>query len=50
MLYTFVAVFLLAWLLGVLGVYSIGGYAYVPLAIAMVLIVVKMLSGRRGLA
>ena len=50
MLYAIAAVLMVAWLISELGIYSVGAYAYVLLAIAVVLIVVKMLSGRRGLA
>jgi hypothetical protein len=50
MLYFLALVLMIAWLLSVLGVYSGAAYASVMLGVAVVLTVVAMLSGRRGLA
>jgi hypothetical protein len=50
MLFRFALALGVAWLLGVLGLYSIGAYAYLLLGAAVLLTVVGMLSGRRGLA
>ena len=47
MLYTIAVILLLAWLLGVVGTYTIGAFVHVLLVIALVLFVVGLLSGRR---
>ena len=49
MLYTFAVVLLIAWLLGVVGTYTIGAFVHVLLVVAIVLFVVGLLSGRRTL-
>ncbi len=40
-------VLLIAWLLGVVGIYTIGAVAHLLLVAAIVLFVLGMLSGRR---
>jgi hypothetical protein len=50
MLYTIAVILLIAWLLGVVGTYTIGAFVHVFLVIALVLFVVGLLSGRRSLA
>ena len=47
MLYTIAAILLLAWLLGIVGIYTIGAFVHVLLVIAIVMFVVGVLSGRR---
>ena len=47
MLYTLAVILLIAWLLGVVGTYTIGAFVHVLLLIAIVLFVVGMISGRR---
>jgi hypothetical protein len=47
MLYVLAVVLLVAWLLGVVGTYTIGAFVHVLLAIAVVLFLVGLLSGRR---
>ena len=47
MLYTLAVILLIAWLLGVVGTYTIGAFVHVLLAIAIVLFLVGLLSGRR---
>ena len=49
MLYTFAVILLIAWLLGLVGTYTIGPFVHVLLVIALVLFVVQMASGRRAL-
>ena len=49
MLYTIAVILLIAWLLGVVGMYTIGAFVHVLLVIAIVLFVVGLLSGRRTL-
>lgn len=50
MLFTIAVILLIAWLLGVVGTYTIGAFVHVLLVIAVVLFVVGLLSGRRTLA
>jgi uncharacterized membrane protein YtjA (UPF0391 family) len=47
MLYTLAVILLVAWLLGLVGTYTIGGIVHVLLVIAIVLFVIGLLSGRR---
>ena len=47
MLYPLAVILLIAWLLGVVGTYTIGAFVNVLLVIALVLFVVGLLSGRR---
>ena len=47
MLYTIAVILLIAWLLGLLGIYTIGAFVHVLLVVAIVLFLVGMLSGRR---
>jgi len=50
MLYTIAVLLLIAWLLGIVGTYTIGPSVHVLLVGAVVLFVVGLLSGRRSLA
>ena len=45
MLYTLAVILLIAWLLGVVGTYTIGAFVHVLLVIAIVLFLVGLLSG-----
>ena len=47
MLYTIAVILLVAWLLGVVGTYTIGAFVHVLLVLAIVLFVLGLLSGRR---
>jgi uncharacterized membrane protein YtjA (UPF0391 family) len=47
MLYTLAVILLIAWLLGVVGTYTVGAFIHVLLVIAIVLFVVGLVSGRR---
>ena len=47
MLYTLAVILLIAWLLGVVGTYTIGAFLHVLLVIALVLFVVGLVTGRR---
>ena len=47
MLMTLAVILLIAWLLGVVGTYTIGAFVHVLLVIAIVLFLVSMISGRR---
>jgi hypothetical protein len=50
MLYTIAVILLIAWLLGVVGTYTIGAFVHVLLVVALVLFVVGLLTGRNALA
>jgi hypothetical protein len=46
MLYTLAVILLIAWLLGVVGTYTIGAFVHVLLVIAIVLFLIGIISGR----
>ena len=47
MLYTIAVVLLILWLLGLVTSYTIGGFIHVLLVIAIVMILLRVISGRR---
>jgi hypothetical protein len=47
MLYTIAVILLIAWLLGIVGTYTIGAFVHVLLVIALVLLVLGLFNGRR---
>jgi Family of unknown function (DUF5670) len=47
LLYTLAVILLIAWLLGVVGTYTIGAFVHVLLVIALVLFIVGFVTGRR---
>jgi hypothetical protein len=47
MLYTLAVILLIAWLLGIVGTYTIGAFVHVLLVVALVLLLVGVISGRR---
>ena len=47
MLYIVAVILLIAWLLGVVGTYTLGAFVHVLLVVAVVLFVVGWLGGRR---
>ena len=49
MLYTIAVILLIAWLLGIVGIYTIGAFVHVLLVIAIALFLVGVISGRRSL-
>jgi hypothetical protein len=50
MLYTIAVILLIAWLLGLVGTFTVGPILHVLLVVAIVLFVVGLLNGRRSLA
>jgi hypothetical protein len=46
MLYTIAAVLLVLWLLGLVSSYTIGGFIHVLLVIAIVVVLLRIISGR----
>lgn len=49
MLYTIAVVLLILWLLGVVTSYTVGGFIHVLLVIAIVVVLLRVISGRRPL-
>lgn len=49
MLYTIAVVLLVLWLLGLVTSYTIGGFIHVLLVIAIVVILLRVISGRKPL-
>lgn len=47
MLYTVAVILLIAWLLGIVGIYTVGMYVHVLLLAALLLVLVSLLTGRR---
>jgi hypothetical protein len=47
MLYTIAVVLILLWLLGLVSSYTIGGFIHLLLAVAVIMILVNLISGRR---
>ena len=47
-LHTIAIVLLIAWLLGIVGIYAIGAFVHVLLVFAVVVFVVGLLRGRRA--
>jgi hypothetical protein len=50
MLYTIAVILLIAWLLGVVGTYTIGVFVHILLVVAIVFFLVGLLGGRGALA
>lgn len=49
MLYTIAIVLLVLWLLGLVSAYTLGGFIHVLLVLAVIIILVNIISGRRPL-
>ncbi len=49
MLYTIAVVLLILWLLGLVTSFTIGGFIHVLLVIAIVVVLIRIISGRRAL-
>lgn len=49
MLYTIAVVLVILWLLGLVGSYTMGGFIHVLLVIAIVVILIRVISGRKPL-
>ncbi|HEV8196904.1 MAG TPA: lmo0937 family membrane protein [Gemmatimonadales bacterium] len=47
MLETIAAVLIILWLLGMVGGYALGGFIHILLVIALVVIVIRVIQGRR---
>lgn len=49
MLYTIAVVLLILWLLGLVTSYTVGGFIHVLLVIAIAVVLIRIISGRRPL-
>ncbi len=49
MLYTLAVVLVILWLLGLVTSYTMGGFIHILLVIAVIMILVNLISGRRSL-
>ena len=47
MLYTLAAILVILWILGLVTSYTLGGFIHVLLVIAVIVIVVRLIQGRR---
>jgi hypothetical protein len=48
MLYTIAVVLIILWLLGLVTSYTMGGLIHVLLVVALIMVLVNFISGRRG--
>jgi hypothetical protein len=49
MLYTIAIVLIILWLLGLVSGYAIGGFIHILLVIAVIMILVNLISGRKSI-
>jgi hypothetical protein len=49
MLYTIAVVLIVLWLLGMVSSYTMGGFIHILLVIAIIMILVNLISGRRAI-
>jgi len=49
MLYTIAVVLVVLWLLGLVTSYTMGGFIHILLVVAVIMILVNLISGRRSL-
>jgi len=49
MLYTIAVILLVLWLLGLVSSYTMGGFIHILLVVAVVMILVNLISGRKKL-
>ena len=47
MLYTIALILIIAWLLGLVSSYTMGGFIHILLVVAIVVILVRVMQGRR---
>jgi len=47
MLYTLALILIIAWLLGLVSDYTMGGFIHILLVVAIVLILVRLIQGRK---
>lgn len=49
MLWTIFVILLVLWLLGLVSSYTLGGFIHILLVIAIVILIIQLISGRRAL-
>ena len=49
MLWTILAILLILWLLGIVTSYTLGGFIHVLLVIAIVVVIIRVIQGRKPL-
>lgn len=49
MLYTLAVILIVLWLLGLISSYTMGGFVHVLLVVAIVLVLVRVISGRKAI-
>lgn len=49
MLYTIAVVLIVLWLLGLVTSYTIGGFIHVLIVVAVIMVLLRLISGRGGL-
>jgi len=49
MLWTIIVVLLALWLLGLVTSYTLGGFVHLLLVVALVIVVIRLIQGRRGI-
>ena len=49
MLWTIFVILLVAWLLGLVSSYTLGGYIHILLVIAVVILIINLIQGRRAI-
>ena len=49
MLWTIFVILLMLWLLGLVSGYALGGFIHILLVIAVVVLIINLVSGRRGI-
>ena len=49
MLWTIFVILLVLWLLGMVSSYTLGGFIHILLVIAIVVLIIQLISGRRAL-
>lgn len=47
MLYTLALILIVAWLLGLVSSYTIGGFIHILLVVAIILVLVRLIQGKR---
>lgn len=49
MLYTLAVILLILWLLGMVGSYTLGGFIHILLLVAIVMVVLNLVRGRKAI-
>ena len=47
MLYTLAVILVIAWLLGLVSSYTLGGFIHILLVVAIIVVLVRLIQGRR---